>query len=389
MAKILRDMNVSANGRRDSTNPFVGVLASDIPASGALPSFLLNDIDAGFPDRLYSVEILTLPSAGVLFLDKAGVGSFSGAPDGTYAGTQRVKKYDPGVGLVSSAESSYTLTVGGAAPASTVSSVVVSPAAATGSQQFAAIVNGANGPSQAVTWSKSGGGTLSASGLFTEPAKTSAVQTITITATSVQDPTKSGTATVTIPALVVTPPAPPTVTMVSITPLSATVAAGATQQFTATAIGTNSPAQTFTWVTDLGTVNASGLVTGPLPTDSARTGSVTATSTVDPTKSATATFTVPAAGSSGEAPGLRTVTLQLGEAQGPAANLGNLMVSCHAAPGPHATGVALYQSASETTDGDGVLAFVVDANLVDKGESVLLAVLAPDGRHYLGLVAVA
>lgn len=384
MAKILRDMNVSANGRRDSTNPFAGVLASDIPASGALPSFLLNDIDAGFPDRLYSVEILTLPSAGVLFLDKAGVGSFSGAPDGAYGGTQRVKKYDPGVGLVSSAESSYTLTVGGAAPASTVSSVVVSPSAATGSQQFAASVQGANSPSQAVTWSLSGPGTLSASGLFTQPAATNAIQTSTITATSVQDASKSGTATVTIAAAAATP----TVTGVTLTPATASIDA-TTQQYAWTVTGTNNPPQTVTLSTTLGSISAGGLLTRPAKTSVVQNGTVTATSTLDPTKSATATFTVPAAGSSGEAPGLRTVTLQLGEVGGPAANLGNLMVSCHAAPGPHATGVALYQSASETTDGYGVLAFVVDANLVAKGESVLLAVLAPDGRHYLGLVAVA
>jgi hypothetical protein len=88
----------------------------------------------------------------------------------------------------------------------TVSSVTVSPATATGSTTFTAVVNGTNSPAQGVTWSATGG-TING-GVFTAPAATQSVQTITVTATSVQDPTKSGTATVTIAAAVVTPPPP-------------------------------------------------------------------------------------------------------------------------------------------------------------------------------------
>lgn len=77
---------------------------------------------------------------------------------------------------------------------STVTGVTVSPAAATvvngSSQQYTATVQGVNGPSQAVTWAISGAGSISSTGLAT-----GATGTYTVTATSVQDNTKSGTAT--------------------------------------------------------------------------------------------------------------------------------------------------------------------------------------------------
>lgn len=109
---MLRNLNISSSGKRDSSSPKVGVLASEIPTGFSLPPFLLNDVDSEFPNRRYSLEILTMPSAGLLYLNKAGAGSFTGAPDGTYTGTQRVRKYDPGVGLASAQDSTYTLTVG-------------------------------------------------------------------------------------------------------------------------------------------------------------------------------------------------------------------------------------------------------------------------------------
>lgn len=92
-------------------------------------------------------------------------------------------------------------------PASTVSSVTVSPGTATGSATFSATVNGTNSPSQLVNWSATAG-SINSAGVFTAPAQTGSVQTVTITATSVQDGTKSGTATVTIAAA--TAPATPT-----------------------------------------------------------------------------------------------------------------------------------------------------------------------------------
>jgi len=57
-----------------------------------------------------------------------------------------------------------------------------------------------NTSNTAVTWSISptGGGTISASGLYTAPASIASQQTVTLTATSVADPTKSATVTVTL-----------------------------------------------------------------------------------------------------------------------------------------------------------------------------------------------
>ena len=59
--------------------------------------------------------------------------------------------------------------------------------------------------SAGVTWSVSGGGTLSntttSSATYTAPAPTSNAQSVTVTATSVADTTKSGKATITVPAM--------------------------------------------------------------------------------------------------------------------------------------------------------------------------------------------
>lgn len=94
-----------------------------------------------------------------------------------------------------------------------------------------------------------------------------------------------------------------TVTSVTVSPSSASVAGGTTQQFTASVTGTNSPAQTVTWAASAGTINGSGLFTAPAGTGVAQTVTITATSTVDGTKSGTATVTVPAAYSQYPAPG--------------------------------------------------------------------------------------
>ena len=88
-----------------------------------------------------------------------------------------------------------------------VTSVVVTPNPATvqvgKTQQFNAVVNGPSSPSQAVTWSVTGGGTINSSGLYTAPGSVSGGP-VTVMATSVQDPTVSGNASVTI---VTAPPA--------------------------------------------------------------------------------------------------------------------------------------------------------------------------------------
>lgn len=183
----------------------------------------------------------------------------------------------------------------------TVSSVTVSPAtpSVTGgtTQQFSATVTGTNNPGQGVTWAASAG-TISAGGLFTAPAATASPQSITITATSMVDGTKSGSTTVTVPA---TGAPPVTYTGVSVTPSTATVVGLATQQFSATVSGTGAFSTTVTWSVDgagNGTINSSGLYTAPAAGVSARNVVVRATA-ANGTTTGTAAVTIPAAAGSG------------------------------------------------------------------------------------------
>jgi hypothetical protein len=88
----------------------------------------------------------------------------------------------------------------------------------------------------------------------------------------------------------------PTVTGVTVTPSSANVAGGGTQQMNAAVAGNNSPSQAVNWtITGGGSVNASGLVTAPAATSSAQTLTVRATSQQDTSKFGEATLTVAAA----------------------------------------------------------------------------------------------
>ncbi|MGB0110255.1 MAG: Ig-like domain-containing protein, partial [Terriglobales bacterium] len=100
----------------------------------------------------------------------------------------------------------------------------VSAALLTGAtQQFTANITGSS--NTAVTWSATGG-TVSSNGLYTAPATAG---TYSVTATSQADTTKSASATVTV----TTPP----VVAVSVSPVSAALLTGATQQFAATVTG--------------------------------------------------------------------------------------------------------------------------------------------------------
>jgi len=93
----------------------------------------------------------------------------------------------------------------------------------------------------------------------------------------------------------------PTVTGVSVTPSAASVAGGQSQQLSATVSGAGGPSQAVTWSASAGTVSASGLFTAPASSAGVQAVAVTATSAADPTKSATATVTIPAA--AGTTPG--------------------------------------------------------------------------------------
>ncbi|HPR94433.1 MAG TPA: S-layer homology domain-containing protein [Syntrophomonadaceae bacterium] len=177
---------------------------------------------------------------------------------------------------------------------SAVTSVEVSPATATvvqgGTQQLTATVTAEGGAAETVTWSSSdatGKVTVDGAGLVTVAADAAAGD-YTITATSTVDNTKSDTATITVTLA-------PAVTSVTVTPETATVARGGTQQLTAVVAAVGGAAQTVTWSSSDAngkvTVSESGLVS---VTADASVGdyTITATSTVDNTKSDTATITV-------------------------------------------------------------------------------------------------
>lgn len=82
-------------------------------------------------------------------------------------------------------------------PTPVVTSVTISPKTATGSIKFSAFAAGTDSPPQTFTYTATAG-TIDNEGNYVAPAATSQVQTITVTATSTYDVTKSDTATVTI-----------------------------------------------------------------------------------------------------------------------------------------------------------------------------------------------
>jgi hypothetical protein len=107
--------------------------------------------------------------------------------------------------------------------------VAISPTTATlysgGTQQFTTTVSGTT--NTAVAWSATTG-TVTSFGLYTAPS-VSAKATAYVTATSVADTTKKAIATITVN------PAPPTFSRIVVSPSSASIYVGSTQQFSAAA----------------------------------------------------------------------------------------------------------------------------------------------------------
>jgi hypothetical protein len=167
-----------------------------------------------------------------------------------------------------------------------LTTITVSPASASvqtgGTKQFSATGYDQFGqpvsPQPTFTWSVSGGGSISASGLFTAGSTAGGPFTVTAASGSV-----SGTASVTVTAS-------PVLTTITVTPASASVQTGGTKQFSATGYDQFSqpvsPQPTFIWsVSGGGSISASGLFTagstagGPF-TVTAASGSVSGTASV-------------------------------------------------------------------------------------------------------------
>jgi hypothetical protein len=197
---------------------------------------------------------------------------------------------------------SGTATVTVNSMAATVNTVTVSPPTPTvprgGTQTFTATVTGTDSPVQTVTWSivesvVTGTTIGNTNGVLTIAAGETAA-TLTIRATSTVDNTKFGTTTVTVSD---PPVSGPTVSSVTVSPPTPTVAKGETQTFIATVTGTGNPAQTVLWSIEGADVTGTTIdsMDGVLTIAAGETAAsltVRATSTVDTTKSGTATVIV-------------------------------------------------------------------------------------------------
>ena len=163
-------------------------------------------------------------------------------------------------------------------------SVIVTPTAASivsgQALPLVATVQIDAGLSTAVTWRTSAAAvaTVSATGVVTGVANGSAV----ITAVSVGDTLVRGSTTITVL---------PSVRGVAVTPTTAALFLGATQQLTATVVVDGALSNTHTWRStnpSIASVNATGLVTGV----AVGSTTITALATADTTKRATATVTI-------------------------------------------------------------------------------------------------
>jgi hypothetical protein len=133
------------------------------------------------------------------------------------------------------------------------------------SAAFTANISGAS--NTAVTWSKPIIGTITSGGVYTVPVTLSASQSITVTATSVVDPTKSASATI---ALV------PTIG-VALNPTSTSLTAGQSTALNAAVTGTTNTGLNWSLSPQVGTLSG-GVYTAPSPIPSAETVTITATS---------------------------------------------------------------------------------------------------------------
>jgi uncharacterized protein (TIGR03437 family) len=164
-------------------------------------------------------------------------------------------------------------------------SVTITPATVSlnaGQQQlFTAAV--ANTAVQTVAWSLTPqiGAIDPVTGLYTAPDSIATRTTVILTATSVADPSKSGSATITLQAV-----------NVSVNPSQVTLSATGTYLFGAVVTGASNTAVTWSISPSLGSITTAGFYTAPDTITSRTTVTVTATSVADPTRSGTATITL-------------------------------------------------------------------------------------------------
>jgi RHS repeat-associated protein len=240
----------------------------------------------GGQTQQFSATVMNTSNTAVMWaISPAGTGTIS--PAGLYtAPTNVTAAQSVTVTATSAANSAATATA--TVMLSPPVSVSVSPASATlyggQSQQFSANVT--NSSNTSVTWtiSPAGTGTISAAGLYTAPASVTSSQNITVTATSVANTSVSASAIISLS---------PPISVSGVTPPTATLFGGQSQQFGATVVNTTN--QTVTWTISpaaVGTITASGVYTAPSTISTLQTVTVVATSIVSVSASGSATITL-------------------------------------------------------------------------------------------------
>jgi hypothetical protein len=166
------------------------------------------------------------------------------------------------------------------------------------SRPFTATVNSAGNPNRSVTWVISSGacpgaacGTVDSSGMYTAPQVLFAPTTVSLTAISVADPSKSGTGTITVTSLFSLAVAGPS-----------SVSAGGTAVYTATLTpaANSNPSRVISWsvagtgCTDAacGTISSSGVYTAPSAAPSPATVQIIATPQADPSKATSVSVSI-------------------------------------------------------------------------------------------------
>jgi alpha-L-arabinofuranosidase len=248
-ASTITGVSVSCSGASVVAGNTV-VCTSNVTGTGSYSSAVIWSATAG---SITSNGVLTAPTTGTAVTVRAN------------------SVQDP----TKSATATITVT-----PLATIGGVTVSCPASTlvagSSTTCAASVTGTGSYSSAVTWSATGGSITSGGVLTTSTTATS----VTVKATSVQDPTKSGTATIALTQ-------PVAVNSVKVYCPVSTLEYTRSVTCSASVAGTGSPSSAVTWSASTGTITTAGVVTAPATGSSI---TVTATSTQDPTKSGSVTM---------------------------------------------------------------------------------------------------
>ncbi|HWQ80127.1 MAG TPA: S-layer homology domain-containing protein [Anaerovoracaceae bacterium] len=257
----------------------------------------ITELDVEFDRESAKALNATGAKAAVLTGTRLGSAPANGVTEIELASATGVEEFAYAVATDENGEiTAYSRAV--ALVAATISDVVVTPEAVTVlngmTQTFSATVNGTGEYDNTVTWSVSGnnssGTAINSFGVLTVATDETA-DTLTVTAVSNGDSTKSGTATVTVTD------EPAVITSVTVSPANPSVQKGTAQIFSAAVNGIGEYDNTVTWsVSGNGSSGtAIGLSSGLLTVaadETADTLTVTATSRSDETKSGRTTVRV-------------------------------------------------------------------------------------------------